>query len=159
MFQSTPTNFMAGDRPPLMTCPDSWMFQSTPTNFMAGDGLLLLSAYLSRMFQSTPTNFMAGDGRRQQSQQCQHLVSIHAHQFHGGRLQYSEIDCYTGQFQSTPTNFMAGDAFHGRPRPQPAACFNPRPPISWRATHDPSVNHGEMHVSIHAHQFHGGRLL
>ena len=37
LFQSTPTNFMAGDSRSWPASPRLWMFQSTPTNFMAGD--------------------------------------------------------------------------------------------------------------------------
>ena len=36
-------------------------FQSTPTNFMAGDQLLITNLESHTWFQSTPTNFMAGD--------------------------------------------------------------------------------------------------
>ena len=61
------------------------------------------------------------------------LVSIHAHQFHGGRRTERRLD----------------RALQER--------FNPRPPISWRATHG-AADQGSRHaVSIHAHQFHGGR--
>ena len=83
-------------------------------------------------------------------------------------------------FQSTPTNFMAGDptrcatgARCGRFNPRPpiswratrfppgrtarSGCFNPRPPISWRATVGRVGQPVGAGVSIHAHQFHGGR--
>ena len=39
-------------------------FQSTPTNFMAGDTTDQPEPLQDRMFQSTPTNFMAGDRLR-----------------------------------------------------------------------------------------------
>ena len=60
-------------------------------------------------------------------------VSIHAHQFHSGR--------------HGPVG--GGDTYCG---------FNPRPPISQRATICQRAVYLNRHVSIHAHQFHSGRL-
>ena len=188
------------------------------------------SASAESLFQSTPTNFMAGDAGQQRPDH-RAGVSIHAHQFHGGRLkllpavnQPGCVSIHAHQFhggrhpvtlssenlrlfQSTPTNFMAGDARVRPVRCHAAGGFNPRPPISWRATRRcrartasrPGFNprppiswratteqHGTpvvdvpqfqstptnfmagdvisramsgapVDVSIHAHQFHGGR--
>ena len=55
--------FHGGRRSNSAKVPSSWMFQSTPTNFMAGDGLVTPPVFLTSEFQSTPTNFMAGDHR------------------------------------------------------------------------------------------------
>ena len=232
LFQSTPTNFMAGDSRPRSRARSSSAFQSTPTNFMAGDpsrgiqtgrkscfnprppiswratpgprhaqvssavsihahqfhggrrahsaptrGHLGVSIHAhqfhggrpkvvddaawAKVFQSTPTNFMAGDPLVDDDLLEAAQVSIHAHQFHGGRpvsfvsaAVTSSVSIHAHQFhggrrisagdtadqclfQSTPTNFMAGDdqpaGAHADPRR-----FNPRPPISWRATRPPS---------------------
>ena len=107
-------------------------------------------------------------------------VSIHARQFHSGRRTSGYDRGTPARFQSTPANFTAGDA----PRAGPArglGGFNPRPPISQRATRpvwlrQPSssfqstpanftagdTSHGHQGqgidaVSIHARQFHSGR--
>ena len=88
-------------------------------------------------------------------------VSIHARQFHSGRQTDQRITGTLSLFQSTPANFTAGDhadavddrvaalvsiharQFHsGRPSSLVHvifndARFNPRPPISQRATVDP----------------------
>ena len=64
-------------------------------------------------FQSTPANFTAGDLLRRQAQHDRHRVSIHAHQFHGGRLLATAWAFKWLRFQSTPTNFMAGDVVSG----------------------------------------------
>ena len=61
-------------------------------------------------------------------------VSIHAHQFHGGRLDGTAHDHFVDVVS------IHAHQFHGgRPRQQQVSahahpCFNPRPPISWRAT-------------------------
>ena len=107
-------------------------------------------------FQSTPTNFMAGDLTFPSRRVLTIDVSIHAHQFHGGRRGVGLLKFAIKWFQSTPTNFMAGDSDRTA-----TACasrgFNPRPPISWRATTRQRRTGLRSHVSIHAHQFHGGR--
>ena len=109
------------------------VFQSTPTNFTAGDlGCVRLPAD-SVLFQSTPTNFTAGDQAACRHRGVTRAVSIHAHQFHSGR----------------PT-----------PPPAPSSRptrFNPRPPISQRATSQAGRLGVGLRVSIHAHQFHSGR--
>ena len=60
-------------------------------------------------------------------------------------------------FQSTPANFTAGDCRRARAARPGCQRFNPRPPISQRATraHPPLRDAGD--VSIHARQFHSGR--
>ena len=66
-------------------------------------------------------------------------VSIHARQFHSGRPARPASSACWPMFQSTFANFTAGDL----PRKQAARApsgFNPRPPISQRATiHDCSI--------------------
>ena len=109
-------------------------------------------------FQSTPANFTAGDiVSRLQSDGLDH-VSIHARQFHSGRqTMHGNCDlCFL--FQSTPANFTAGDQT-GHAHHAALRCFNPRPPISQRATSRPPVGLPRVIVSIHARQFHSGRRL
>ena len=63
------------------------------------------------------------------------MVSIHARQFHSGRP--DEPSGPAGlpvAFQSTPANFTAGDKSVSTQTPDSTSCFNPRPPISQRAT-------------------------
>ena len=100
---------------------------------MAGDGVRSTTSSTLGLFQSTPTNFMAGDPLQGPPWRAGVGVSIHAHQFHGGR----------------PGSDHAGPLLHPR--------FNPRPPISWRATPRRRPGLSADPVSIHAHQFHGGR--
>ncbi len=53
---------MAGDERVTIASGTAAMFQSTPTNFMAGDTPFSAISHSRRpRFQSTPTNFMAGD--------------------------------------------------------------------------------------------------
>ena len=160
----------------------NWLFQSTPANFTAGDPSPLPAFFIATLFQSTPANFTAGDDAVPHDGQRLHAVSIHAHQFHGGRRPPRP-----GWPARQPVSIHAHQ-FHGgrRLRPAPAhrcrASFNPRPPISWRATpwtqarrrrtagFNPrppiswratavlgAVGAAAELVSIHAHQFHGGR--
>ena len=132
-FQSTPANFTAGDhgdgagrRPRPVSIharqfhsgrptgaaggPRAQQFQSTPANFTAGDQVSYEGWNTNPKFQSTPANFTAGDrGSRIACDQLT-IVSIHARQFHSGRP-------------------IVRRAAHCR-----MTCFNPRPPISQRAT-------------------------
>ena len=133
MFQSTPTNFMAGDgarwragsamssfnpRPPiswratLAACRGTSARASfnprPPISWRATLHPLAIPAQF-RQFQSTPTNFMAGDARVSVVMMTATKVSIHAHQFHGGRQPLQRPAPVVRGFQSTPTNFMAGD--------------------------------------------------
>ena len=107
-------------------------------------------------------------------------VSIHARQFHSGRHISKTGSPAASLFQSTPANFTAGDSPSGTRR-SPASRFqstpanftagdpgglfrvrrpqrfNPRPPISQRATRRLVRRLGRAVVSIHARQFHSGR--
>ena len=84
-------------------------FQSTPANFTAGDDCNTCEYVADAEFQSTPANFTAGD------------------------ILTTVVRTESFSFQSTPANFTAGD------RQSSGGCgpvrgFNPRPPISQRAT-------------------------
>ena len=111
-----------------------------------------------RMFQSTPANFTAGDYPVKTPDQPPRTVSIHARQFHSGRLLQArqaagqtQVSIHARQFHSGRPASTAAPAricrsFNPRPpisqratttgAPSSAACrrFNPRPPISQRAT-------------------------
>ena len=157
-FQSTPANFTAGDRRGGVFTSRDEVFQSTPANFTAGDAQRRCPAAARRpvsiharqfhsgrpegwrvqicpetKFQSTPANFTAGDQGRAGAARCRAAVSIHARQFHSGRPGAGPPPSGVSMFQSTPANFTAGDR-----RSRPTTCgrcgFNPRPPISQRAT-------------------------
>ena len=110
------------------------LFQSTPANFTAGDGLdrHRLMRQQQVRFQSTPANFTAGDGAR------------------------AAMAAASSVFQSTPANFTAGDVYL-TPRNRAIKRFNPRPPISQRATRGDCSRCADPLVSIHARQFHSGR--
>ena len=157
-FQSTPANFTAGDwrrRSRICRC---LMFQSTPANFTAGDSKQLFNPASEIEFQSTPANFTAGDRLTRLEAALQRVVSIHARQFHSGR----------------PSSPLAPT--------RSKRSFNPRPPISQRATLEQAQQRlttatfqstpanftagdgrrRQQHrrrpaVSIHARQFHSGR--
>ena len=158
LFQSTPTNFMAGDqeskgessqnlsfnpRPPI-----SWRATFAPTSLRPRCGRFNPRPPISWRATCTITGAARG-GRRfnprppisWRATRCRsgrwrrRRVSIHAHQFHGGRPAGSRAAARAG------------------------ACFNPRPPISWRATPPPRLVLDVSIVSIHAHQFHGGRRV
>ena len=111
----------------------NWLFQSTPANFTAGDPSPLPAFFIATLFQSTPANFTAGDDAVPHDGQRLHAVSIHARQFHSGR---------------PPVYSIAASA---------ARRFNPRPPISQRATPVSEGLRKTIGVSIHARQFHSGR--
>ena len=173
---------MAGDA--LSTWADGtiWLFQSTPTNFMAGDQVGSRSSGGADSFNPRPPISWRATVSRGQPVRGRG-VSIHARQFHSGRPSKSPVMAAAAalfqstpanftagdarwsparwaaalRFQSTPANFTAGDAGSGRPEGG-AACFNPRPPISQRATRrKSSKGSGIQRVSIHARQFHSGR--
>ena len=181
LFQSTPTNFMAGDRTRSWQPARMERFQSTPTNFMAGDAEVCHDRVSARhRFQSTPTNFMAGDPADWRDCGTRSPFQSTPTNFMAGDPFRSWFIPNQQMFQSTPTNFMAGDPPIQRgataccgfnPRPPISwratasfgrvilddARFNPRPPISWRATRGLWSCPPARPVSIHAHQFHGGR--
>ena len=108
-------------------------------------------------FQSTPANFTAGDVASSPGAPRVAPVSIHARQFHSGRPVadaiaegWTAVSIHARQFHS---GRLGSDGVV-------ALChvsFNPRPPISQRATLviGPLRTHGL--VSIHARQFHSGR--
>ena len=110
-----------------------------------------------------------------------YIVSIHAHQFHGGRRRALGSRAELAQVSIHAHQFHGGRPSMISPATLMRCCFNPRPPISWRATPAPPGMRGkeisfnprppiswratlfDAHaavrplVSIHAHQFHGGR--
>ena len=133
-------------------------FQSTPANFTAGDS----PGRTARPGRDPGFNPRPPISQRATLSRCLQVqvagVSIHARQFHSGRLDYDHQTLHAEKFQSTPANFTAGDAqsfginptefqFQSTPAnftagDQPTAGhslvansrFNPRPPISQRAT-------------------------
>ncbi|ACB33421.1 hypothetical protein Lcho_1152 [Leptothrix cholodnii SP-6] len=180
-FQSTPASFPASDfLAPVMSISLA-MFQSTPASFPASDLNASNDSTDNGKFQSTPASFPASDqheasyGRPQPSFNprppvsrratsssvpscCASDVSIHARQFPGERLLVSGgTECVT-MFQSTPASFPASDAMGGAGCPAPLR-FNPRPPVSRRATRTGAGQVAVVGVvSIHARQFPGERL-
>ena len=182
LFQSTPANFTAGDSRSTSSAAGSTRCQSTPAYFTAGDYKPAVVVDNAATFQSTPANFTAGDqqaapllfepglvsiharqfhsGRRSTAGPVQvvEAVSIHARQFHSGRrMDAPRFKAHHTPFQSTPANFTAGDPTH-RPGCASGRRFNPRPPISQRATYRITLSATSAgNVSIHARQFHSGR--
>ena len=180
-FQSTPANFTAGDGAVLAVAVPHQVVSIRARQFHSGRQAAMASGRLPAMlFQYTPANFTAGDAARRRGLHAIG-VSIHARQFHSGRpVAGSTTAGGMRQFQSTPANFTAGDAdlfgaataahrFQSTPanftagdspRPavtRPTRCFNPRPPISQRATAGRQARAEGLLVSIHARQFHSGR--
>ena len=160
MFQSTPANFTAGDATMLGITDADIAFQSTPANFTAGDPCRAATPRHPWRFNPRPPISQRATGPGISQFGVTKLVSIHARQFHSGRR-----SCC-------------------RPRSARRSCFNPRPPISQRATArrwplrccrhrfqstpanftagDSSSPPGSRRcegVSIHARQFHSGRLI
>ena len=134
-FQSTPTNFTAGDFGERTR--DAWtrLFQSTPTNFTAGDPVLRgrLVLRTTRFNPRPPISQRAtpGGGGVPAGQP----VSIHAHQFHSGRPAAAPSRCSCRPCRFNPRPPISQRATPGSIRPiRPSPCFNPRPPISQRAT-------------------------
>ena len=109
-------------------------------------------------FQSTPANFTAGDARCRSGRWRRRRVSIHARQFHSGRRAdaglprtgHRVVSIHARQFHSGRRSGRASARSTRR-------CFNPRPPISQRATPVAGAGEGAIRVSIHARQFHSGR--
>ncbi|MEY4750418.1 MAG: hypothetical protein RIQ60_2632 [Pseudomonadota bacterium] len=153
-FQSTPTSFPVGDKMLGAASIDCTGFNPRPP-VSRWATVRIWSTGRMRTFQSTPTSFPVGDVREDWTQKSP-LVSIHAHQFPGGRPRRWRGARRAGTFQSTPTSFPVGDVTkqqigqvlnvsihaHQFPggRPQGACCwgcccgFNPRPPVSRWAT-------------------------
>ena len=158
VFQSTPTNFMAGDRREQRRCRACQQVSIHAHQFHGGR--LVNRSHLSGSTGVSIHAHQFHGGRRREVDHQLDLgpVSIHAHQFHGGRPATRSSMAGGGRrfnprppiswratrirprwsaasstFQSTPTNFMAGDP-PTKARPISRSCFNPRPPISWRAT-------------------------
>ena len=155
-FQSTPTNFTVGNLLAVAACRGSRAFQSTPANFTAGDPRPAPTWCRRWCFNPRPPISQRATGIRSMDSAADD-VSIHARQFHSGRLSRPYRATRSGSwFQSTPANFTAGD-------PQQVSagtgcrCFNPRPPISQRATRLRPSDPACREVSIHARQFHSGR--
>ena len=156
-FQSTPANFTAGDHPRVYLTDGQQPFQSTPANFTAGDACGQQHPGIEDVVSIHARQFHSGRLVDGLPAPAHRHVSIHARQFHSGRLQV--IKYWEGEvaFQSTPANFTAGDPptitgrrpvalFQSTPANFTAGdgtakwsvCngigFNPRPPISQRAT-------------------------
>ena len=158
MFQSTPANFTAGDDLAGACNQLLRWFQSTPANFTAGDHGRAVQWVAGAIVSIHARQFHSGRPGNDGFRDLRHDVSIHARQFHSGRPVHFNLFGSAMLFQSTPANFTAGDLegwrdttrlmrvsiharqFHsGRRWLQPgSACrwpsFNPRPPISQRAT-------------------------
>ena len=181
MFQSTPANFTAGD-PIRRTRRGHWSrFNPRPpisqraTPPRPGAGLARAVSIHARQFHS---------GRLAQAIEDLPLpdVSIHARQFHSGRLQAAVQPGERDRVSIHARQFHSGRPPHAPRSGAAARCFNPRPPISQRATLLASCPHPEQeefqstpanftagdagagtaaadhgHVSIHARQFHSGR--
>ena len=183
MFQSTPANFTAGDADISTNhCDSDHGFQSTPANFTAGDAedssAVRSGASFnprppisqratttatprprpprrfnprppisqratspagrcrsrSSSFQSTPANFTAGDTGRERHNSSAIHVSIHARQFHSGRRRPGRRRC-SGRCGFNPRPPISQRATVGSLLVLlHLLCFNPRPPISQRAT-------------------------
>ncbi|ACB33419.1 hypothetical protein Lcho_1150 [Leptothrix cholodnii SP-6] len=131
-FQSTPASFPASDagRLPVHRVRDR--FQSTPASFPASDTAPRSTPSTSRWFQSTPASFPASDA-----------------------VQTDEVFTLA-KFQSTPASFPASDGAW-LPTARRPVCFNPRPPVSRRATLRLVAELFLELVSIHARQFPGER--
>ena len=134
------------------------MFQFTPTHFRAGDDTIGIGPQRgpgvsthAHPFQSgrlDPPQHPVGDahvsthahpfqsGRRPRAWLRLQMppVSTHAHPFQSGRPAASILMVSPRVFQPTPTHFRAGDASRAQHGSAPRTSFNPRPPISERAT-------------------------
>ena len=141
----------------MPVCLKSW-FQSTPANFTAGDPSSAPAAWSTASFNPRPPisqRATVGDGNPRR----RGPVSIHARQFHSGRrypsqdwCQMVRVSIHARQFHSGRPALVWRLSAHG-------VRFNPRPPISQRATSGVDGRCSCAGVSIHARQFHSGRLL
>ena len=181
LFQSTPANFTAGDAvddrvaaPEVAVSIHARQFHSGRRDrtdwagivadvsiharqFHSGRRRRPSHIFQRQAFQSTPANFTAGDAPGR-TVRCALPVSIHARQFHSGRPNIGSIATHpTSSFNPRPpiSQRATHRRFDGR---FPDWCFNPRPPISQRATVTVFPVTAVMAlVSIHARQFHSGR--
>ena len=156
------------------------LFQSTPANFTAGDHRVLGAPQPAAAVSIHARQFHSGRHLFLRRLDEMLAVSIHARQFHSGRPVCRKNGVSGQEFQSTPANFTAGDVlslipffssskFQSTPAnftagdaPREALGawvrrFNPRPPISQRATDRQPGRRDHVAVSIHARQFHSGR--
>ena len=88
------------------------------------------------VFQSTPANFTAGDQPLHWPARTP-PVSIHARQFHSGRHRARVIDRWEALVSIHARQFHSGRPSARRCRWRSLPGFNPRPPISQRATASP----------------------
>ena len=158
LFQSTPANFTAGDGIRTVNAILCCAFQSTPANFTAGDDdewgqlarVIIVSIHarqfhsgrrisagitdLAAMFQSTPANFTAGDQAPRGAEPARQLVSIHARQFHSGRPETGGLMRFSTCVSIHARQFHSGRRLRYSNATAATNGFNPRPPISQRAT-------------------------
>ncbi len=148
-----------GGRPWCWAVPGPYsVFQSTPTSFPVGDGTAG-DRYAGDWIVSIHAHqFPGGRPMPVRDLFLDEIVSIHAHQFPGGRLVEHRPLVEQRVFQSTPTSFPVGDSATAQGC-WPSRCFNPRPPVSRWATSTPASGTAGFDVSIHAHQFPGGRPM
>ena len=132
-FQSTPTNFMAGDVGGRGGRAGSAGVSIHAHQFHGGRHVAVRTLRVVRDVSIHAHQFHGGRPGGFRFGLRLIAVSIHAHQFHGGRRPECADNVTSAWFQSTPTNFMAGDGPNALIT-SPAHGFNPRPPISWRAT-------------------------
>ena len=109
LFQSTPANFTAGDRRLDDRRRRILCFNPRPPISQRATVSWQARPLAALMFQSTPANFTAGDHRLLVRLLLRADVSIHARQFHSGRLERDLSGTFGTVFQSTPANFTAGD--------------------------------------------------
>ena len=181
-FQSTPANFTAGDALCMPAAVFRSSFNPRPPISQRATSSVGSSPMASTMFQSTPANFTAGDRRCTATATCASCfnprppisqratrrdtlitqpsgVSIHARQFHSGRRADHPSGCPGSSFQSTPANFTAGD--DSAAHVLDAVYKFQSTPANFTAG-DPAPDAGRQRpglVSIHARQFHSGRLM
>ena len=110
-------------------------------------------------FQSTPANFTAGDLHRLHAGVQAEHVSIHARQFHSGRRAPLHARDHARLCFNPRPPISQRATCNAKKGVMVSACFNPRPPISQRATDQQKLTVVQYLVSIHARQFHSGRRL
>ena len=113
--------------------------------------------WVHHLFQSTPANFTAGDQRAGVPGVAHRCVSIHARQFHSGRLRHTDRKPVECMFQSTPANFTAGDDLGADAPILVRGMFQSTPANFTAGDSNPPAPAPAPVVSIHARQFHSGR--